>query len=88
METVIITGGTGLIGTALTRLLLERGYKVIILSRRPETGSNKAITYAPWDVDAQTIDKEAIQQADYIVHLAGANVGDKRWTAEIGRAHV
>lgn len=81
METVIITGGTGLIGTALTRLLLERGYKVIILSRSPETGSNKAVTYAPWNIETQTIDKAAIQQADYIVHLAGANVGDKRWTA-------
>ena len=81
METVIITGGTGLIGTALTQLLLERGYKVIILSRRPEAGSNKAVTYAHWNIDTQTIDKEAVQQADYIVHLAGANVGEKRWTA-------
>lgn len=81
METVIITGGTGLIGTALTRLLLERGYKVIILSRRPDKGNDKAVTYAHWNVDTQTIDKEAIQQADYIVHLAGANVGEKRWTA-------
>lgn len=81
METVIITGGTGLIGTALTRLLLERGYKVIILSRRPDKRSNKDVTYAHWNVETQTIDKEAIQQADYIVHLAGANVGEKRWTA-------
>ncbi|SEW28693.1 TIGR01777 family oxidoreductase [Chitinophaga arvensicola] len=80
METVIITGGTGLIGTALSRLLLERGYKVIILSRRPDKGANNAVTYAHWNVDAQTIDKEAIQQADYIIHLAGANVGEKRWT--------
>lgn len=81
MESVIITGGTGLIGRALTQLLLERGYKVTILSRRPENGSNKAVTYAHWNVDAQTIDKAAIQEADYIIHLAGANVADKRWTA-------
>ncbi|NLR56604.1 TIGR01777 family protein [Chitinophaga polysaccharea] len=81
MESVIITGGTGLIGTALTQLLLERGYKVIILSRRPENGGNKAVTYAHWNLEAQTIDEDAIQQADYIVHLAGANVGGKRWTA-------
>ncbi|WP_436484997.1 TIGR01777 family oxidoreductase [Chitinophaga sp. ARDCPP14] len=81
METVIITGGTGLIGTALTRLLLERGYKVIILSRRPDKRSNTNVTYAHWNVESQTIDKEVIQQADYIVHLAGANVGEKRWTA-------
>lgn len=81
MDTVIITGGTGLIGTALTRLLLERGYKVIILTRRPDKRSNGDVAYAHWNVETQTIDKEAIQQADYIVHLAGANVGEKRWTA-------
>jgi uncharacterized protein (TIGR01777 family) len=81
MESVIITGGTGLIGTALTRLLLERGYRVIILSRHPGKDRNKAVTYAEWNIDTQTIDAAAIQQADYIVHLAGANVGEKRWTA-------
>ncbi|WP_143304868.1 TIGR01777 family oxidoreductase [Chitinophaga vietnamensis] len=81
METVIITGGTGLVGTALTRLLLERGYKVIILTRRPEKGNNEQVTYARWDINNQTIDTAALQQADYIVHLAGANVADKRWTA-------
>ncbi|RBL92705.1 TIGR01777 family oxidoreductase [Chitinophaga flava] len=81
METVMITGGTGLVGTALTRLLLERGYKVIILTRKPEKGPNKAVSYASWDVNAQTLDVDALQQADYIVHLAGANVGEKRWTA-------
>ncbi|CAL1516525.1 TIGR01777 family oxidoreductase [Chitinophaga sp. MM2321] len=80
METVIITGGTGLVGTALTNQLLERGYKVIILTRQPEKGTNKAVSYARWDIEQQTLDISALQQADYIVHLAGANVGDKRWT--------
>jgi len=79
---VLITGGTGLIGRALTELLTERGYKVVILSRNaaPAKG-NPAVTYARWDIQHQTIDEQALQQADYIVHLAGANVGDKRWTA-------
>lgn len=81
MDTVIITGGTGLIGTALTKLLLERGYRVIILTRRPEKGNNSEVTYARWNIDEQTIDKTAIEQADYIIHLAGANVGEKRWTS-------
>lgn len=80
METVLITGGTGLVGTALTDLLLERGYRVIVLTRTPERGRNKQITYARWDVNTQTIDTAALQQADYIVHLSGANVADKRWT--------
>ena len=81
MDTVLITGGTGLVGQALSRLLTEVGYRVIILSRRSGTATdNELISYAQWDVARQTIDVEALQQADYIVHLAGANVADKRWT--------
>ncbi len=82
MDTVLITGGTGLVGRALTKLLTDVGYKVIVLSRRNGgSADNELVSYAHWDVARQTIDEAAIQQADYIVHLAGANVGDKRWTA-------
>jgi uncharacterized protein (TIGR01777 family) len=82
MDTVLITGGTGLVGRALSRLLTEVGYRVIILSRHKGNATdNQLISYAQWDVARKTIDVEALQQADYIVHLAGANVGDKRWTA-------
>jgi uncharacterized protein (TIGR01777 family) len=81
MATVLITGGTGMIGRALTTALLEKNYKVIILSR----GSNNQqpagnLSYAQWDVKNQLIDNDAIARADYIIHLAGAGVGDKRWT--------
>lgn len=86
MATVLITGGTGMIGTALSKLLVERGHHIIILSRNakgklqdPDPERSRR-TYAHWDISSQTIDKEAIQSADHIVHLAGANVGDKRWT--------
>lgn len=79
METVVITGGTGLIGTAVTKLLTERGYKVIILSRHARPGS-ATVSYAQWDPANKTIDRQAIEQADYIINLAGAGVGDKRWT--------
>lgn len=82
MDTVLITGGTGLVGRALTKLLTEVGYRVIILSRHAgQDSDNELVSYAQWDLAKQTIDETAIQQADYIVHLAGANVGDKRWTA-------
>lgn len=81
MATVLITGGTGLIGKALTAELLAKGYSVIILSRSAKAGGvPKNMTYAQWNVTAQTIDEKAIQQSDYIVHLAGANVADGRWT--------
>ncbi|SFD14192.1 hypothetical protein SAMN05518672_101687 [Chitinophaga sp. CF118] len=82
MDTVLITGGTGLVGQALSKLLADVGYRVIILSRHNGTTSdNELISYAQWDVSRRTIDIDALQQADYIVHLAGANVADKRWTA-------
>ena len=80
MQTVLITGGTGLIGRALTKMLVEKGYKVIILTRNLKESKDSNIAYAVWDVKKQTIDEKAIAIADYIVHLAGAGVADKRWT--------
>lgn len=81
MATVLITGGTGLVGKALGHALLEKGYSIIILSRQTNQQSAVAnISYATWNVEKQTIDKEAIAKADYIIHLAGAGVADKRWT--------
>ncbi len=78
-STVLITGGSGLIGTALTRMLLERGYRVIILSRDASRSTAPAFS---WDPAKGIIDPEAIREADYIVHLAGAGVADKRWSAK------
>ncbi len=79
MATVLITGGTGLVGTAMTDLLVSKGYDVIILTRRPKAASGK-VSYAAWNPAEQTVDLQAIQQADYIINLAGAGVADKRWT--------
>jgi len=81
MTTILITGGTGMIGKALTLALLEKNYKVIILSRQttqrqPETTN---LFYSAWDVNGQTIDKDAISKDDYIINLAGAGIADKRW---------
>jgi uncharacterized protein len=83
MATVLITGGTGLIGKELSKLLLQKGYEVIILTRQSNIGHQSPVAglrYAEWDIDRQTIDATAIQQADYIIHLAGAGVADKRWS--------
>ena len=80
MATILITGGTGLIGTALTPMLLSKGYEVIILTRQPDQKNTGAVKYANWNVESGTIDKDAIARADYIIHLAGTNVGEKRWT--------
>lgn len=79
METVLITGGTGLIGTALTKLLTARNYRVIVLTRSAKP-SDAQVSYALWDTEKMEIDSVAVSQADFIVHLAGEGVADKRWT--------
>lgn len=79
MATVLITGGTGLIGKALSSVLTGKGYKVIILTRHPQPAKD-SVSYAAWNPAQQTIDSAAIEQADYIINLAGENVGEKRWS--------
>lgn len=90
--TVLISGGTGTVGSALRRLLLEKGYRVIVLSRRGKsvpgngpagsgaTGEASSFAVAHWDPERQTIDPAAIGEADFIIHLAGAGVADRRWS--------
>jgi len=77
-KNILITGATGLVGSQLTELLLLKGYHVSHLGRTKQTG--KVPSYI-WDVDKGTIDKNAFQDVDTIIHLAGAGVADKRWTA-------
>ena len=81
-NTIVITGGTGLVGSALASHLVGKGYKVVILTRNPakQPAAQAGISYAAWDVDKQTIDPQAIANAHAIVHLAGAGVVAKPWT--------
>ena len=80
MQTVLITGGTGMVGKSLTSYLLDRGYKVIVLSRADRKSSLQNLSYAIWDIDKQFIDTTALNEADIIVHLAGESVASKRWS--------
>jgi len=84
METVLITGGTGMIGQALRSELLKRGYRVIILTRdkSKQKSNNANLVYADWDIERMMIDKDAVAAADHIIHLAGAGVAEKRWTSK------
>lgn len=83
MSTVLITGGTGLVGQALSSKLLEKKYDVIILTRKKEKyQSTSRLSYAEWDTEKGELDEEAFAKADHIIHLAGAGVADKRWTTE------
>src|ERR1700752_4973316 len=84
-STILITGGTGLIGSALSKLLIAKKHEVIVLTRKiPEqkAGGNHGLQYAEWNIRGQTIDEAAIKKADHIVHLAGAGVAEKRWTSQ------
>lgn len=78
-KNILITGGTGLVGTRLSEKLIEKGYKVSFLSRK--AGEGKIKKYC-WDISKNYIDEAALKEADYIVHLAGAGVFDKRWTPD------
>ncbi|RPE14419.1 TIGR01777 family protein [Chitinophaga lutea] len=80
MDTVLVTGGTGLVGRALTAFLIERGYRVIVLTRKRMSSDHPQLQYARWDLARKTLDTTALQQADHIIHLAGANVAEGRWT--------
>src|ERR1035437_6461778 len=74
---VLITGGSGLIGKHLTSKLLDSGNKVSHLSRN--TDKPGLVRVFKWIPDKEFIDPEALDGIDYIVHLAGANIGEKRW---------
>ena len=88
MQTVLITGGTGMIGKSLTTLFLEKGYKVILLTRKDKKSRRLNVSFAKWDVEKGTIDASAIQAANIIVHLAGEGVADKRWSVKRKQAIV
>ncbi len=79
MSVILITGGTGLIGTQLSRLLVAAGNEVIILTRKAQPAKER-ITYSVWDPARGLIDPVQLSRADHVIHLAGAGVADKRWT--------
>ena len=95
MATILIAGGTGLIGSRLSAMLLEKGYKVIILSRRPGkepdgghsilnegSGASPDLQFSYWNPIQQEIDKSVIGKVDAIINLAGAGIAAKRWSGK------
>lgn len=80
MKKVLISGGSGTIGTELTKQLIERGIEVRWLSRSAST-SYPGVKVFEWDPMRHDIDTEALKDVDTVFHLAGANVA-MRWNAE------
>lgn len=75
---ILVTGGTGLVGDLLTKKLQDQGYDVSIMSRNPEKVKNLKAFY--WDSKKQEIDEKCLDGIDTIIHLAGENIADGRWT--------
>lgn len=80
MSTILITGGSGLIGSALTKALLAQGHAVRHLSRAPR--DRNGVRAFAWDPQRGTLDKSALEGVDHVVHLAGENIITKRWSPE------
>ncbi len=77
IKKVAVTGSSGLIGAALVAQLQSDGYKVLKLVRRPPRAADEI----SWDPNKGEIDLKSLEGVDAVFHLAGAGVGDKRWSA-------
>ena len=77
IKKVAVTGSSGLIGAALVAQLQSDGYKVLKLVRRPPRAADEV----SWDPKKGEIVLKSLEGVDAVFHLAGAGVGDKRWTA-------
>jgi len=77
IKKIAVTGASGLIGSALVAQLKNDGHEVIKIVRRPVRTSDEVI----WNPVKGEIDLKALEGIDAVFHLAGAGVGDKRWTA-------
>lgn len=75
-EVVLITGAGGMIAKELSKKLSNE-YEVRLLTRK-----KKQINEYEWNTDQQTIDESAFEDISHIIHLAGANISEKRWTDE------
>ena len=73
-KTVLIAGGSGLIGKQLTKVFKERGYRVYKLSRNARKQG-----HIQWDPKTKQVDEKYFSRIHVLINLAGANIGDKNW---------
>lgn len=74
-KTVLIAGGSGLIGKQLTKVFKERGYRVYKLSRNARKQG-----HIEWNPKTKQIDEKHLSRIHILINLAGANIGDKNWS--------
>jgi uncharacterized protein (TIGR01777 family) len=80
MKKILIAGGTGFVGKALIKHLVNCGYMVNVLTRRNKISSMENIRYFEWDIKKGFIDEKAFEGVSKIINLTGANITEKRWT--------
>jgi uncharacterized protein (TIGR01777 family) len=80
-KNVLLSGGSGFVGKALTQVLVDSGFSVSVLSRSKRKNTEE-VSYYTWDVSKQLMEEEAVLKADYIIHLAGENIAGARWTSK------
>lgn len=80
MATILISGGTGMIGRALTDKLTSAGYQVHTLSRNPASTGIQGERQFAWNPANQYLDLTALEGVMGVIHLAGAGIADQRWT--------
>lgn len=78
METILIAGGTGLIGRQLQQYWSDLGHEVRLLTRKP---SDPSLGIYNWNPLKEEMDEQALEGVTVLVNLSGAGIGDKRWTA-------
>ena len=78
-KTILITGGTGLIGSHLADRLADQGHEVRLLSRSPKHTKSPHAVFG-WNIKKQSIDDAAFDQVDIVIALAGASVAGARWS--------
>ena len=79
MKTILITGGTGLIGRDLIKSLSKDSNTIYVLTRSESRFENN-VNFINWDPDSQRLDLSNIPAVDYIINLAGASIDGSRWT--------
>lgn len=77
MTNILIVGGSGLIGSRLSQILINNGYQVSHLSRNPDKSKYPAFK---WDLTTNYIDANCLNNVNAIINLAGAGVTDKKWS--------
>lgn len=82
MSKVLVTGGTGAVGSHLIPALIKAGYEVNVVGRASSARLPEGANYFQWDLAKHTMPTQCLEGVDHIVHLAGAGIADQRWTEQ------